>query len=392
MTIAGRIADSLQAASWIRKMFEAGAALKATHGADKVFDFTLGNPNVPPPDSFKQALAEVAQDREIDHAYMPNAGYPETRQAVAAQVAAEQGCPVSGEDIIMTCGAAGGLNVVLKAILNPGETVVVSAPFFVEYRFYIENHGGQMVTVPSLEGFDLDLDALSAAIDENTRAVLINSPNNPTGVVYAHDTIVRLTELLAEKSRAHDRYIYLITDEPYRDIVYDDIAVPGIFDKYPDSIVVTSYSKTLSLPGERIGFIAVNPAANCRQDLLAAMVFTNRVLGFVNAPALMQRVLARMPAERVNIGEYAKKRAALCGILSDCGYDFVKPAGAFYLFPKSPLPDDVAFVRQLQQELILAVPGSGFGGPGYFRLAFCVDDQTIENAADGFKRAIDAVK
>lgn len=392
MTIAGRIADSLQAASWIRKMFEEGASLKAEHGADKVFDFTLGNPNVPPPDSFKKKLAEVALDPDIDHAYMPNNGYPETRQAVAAQVSAEQGCPVSGEDIIMTCGAAGGLNAVLKAILNPGETVVVPTPFFVEYRFYIENHGGRMKTVPSGQAFDLDLEAMSSAMDENTRAVLINSPNNPTGVVYSQETMVRLAELLTEKSRVHGRQIYLLTDEPYRDIVFDGVTVPPIFDKYPDSIVVTSYSKTLSLPGERIGFIAVNPEAACRQDLLAAMVFTNRVLGFVNAPALMQRVLSRMPAERVNINEYAKKREALCGILSECGYDFVKPAGAFYLFPKSPLPDDVAFVRQLQQELILAVPGSGFGGPGYFRLAFCVDDRTIDNAADGFKRAIDAVK
>ena len=392
MTIARRIADSLEAASWIRKMFEEGTALKAEHGADKVFDFTLGNPNVRPPDSFKQTLAEVARDPGIDHAYMPNAGYMETRQAVAAQVAAEQNSPVTGEDIIMTCGAAGGLNVILKAVLNPGETVVVPTPFFVEYRFYIENHGGRMVTVPTGAGFDLDLAALSGAIDENTRAVLINSPNNPTGAVYSAETLTRLAALLAEKAGHLGRNIYLITDEPYRDIVYDGITVPPIFDKYADSIVVTSYSKTLSLPGERIGFVAVNPAAACKKDLLPAMVFTNRVLGFVNAPALMQRVLARMPAERVNVNEYAGKREKLCRILSDCGYDFIKPAGAFYLFPKSPLADDVAFVPQLQKELILAVPGSGFGGPGYFRLAFCVDDRTIDNAAEGFKRAIDAVK
>jgi aspartate aminotransferase len=248
-----------------------------------------------------------------------------------------------------------------------------------------------MVTAPSLPGFDLDLDALSRAIDENTRAVLINSPNNPTGVVYSAETIGRLARLLSEKSGAYGRNIYLIADEPYRDIVYDDVIVPSIFDKYPDSIVVTSYSKTLSLPGERIGFAAVNPALTHKKDLLAAMVFTNRVLGFVNAPAFMQRVVARMPGEHVNINEYARKRERLCGILADCGYDFIKPAGAFYLFPRSPLADDVAFVRRLQQELVLAVPGSGFGGPGYFRLAFCVDDRTIENSAAGFKKAFDAV-
>jgi aspartate aminotransferase len=372
-------------------MFEEGTALKARHGADRVCDFTLGNPNVPPPDSFKKALAEVALDPAIDHAYMSNAGYAETRQAVARQVAREQNCPVSGDEIVMTCGAAGGLNVILKAILNPGETVVTPAPYFVEYRFYVENHGGRMVTAPSLAGFDLDLAALSRAIDENTRAVLINSPNNPTGVVYSADTISRLGGLLTEKSRAYGRNIYLIADEPYRNIVYDNVLVPSIFDKYADSIVVTSYSKTLSLPGERIGFVAVNPGMTHKKDLLAAMVFTNRVLGFVNAPALMQRVIARMPGEHVNINEYARKRERLCGILADCGYDFIKPAGAFYLFPRAPLADDVAFVRRLQQELVLAVPGSGFGGPGYFRLAFCVDDRTIENSAAGFKKAFDAV-
>lgn len=391
MTIARHIADSLKASSWIRKMFEEGAALKARHGADRVCDFTLGNPNVPPPDSFKKSLAKVAADPAINHAYMSNAGYPETRQAVAGQVAREQNCKVSGDEIVMTCGAAGGLNVILKAILNPGETVVTPAPYFVEYRFYVENHGGRMVTAPSLPGFDLDLEALSRAIDENTRAVLINSPNNPTGVVYSAETIGRLGRLLSEKAGAYGRNIYLIADEPYRDIVYDEVVVPSIFDKYPDSIVVTSYSKTLSLPGERIGFVAVNPGLTYKKELLAAMVFTNRVLGFVNAPAFMQRVVARMPGEHVNINEYARKRERLCGILADCGYDFIKPAGAFYLFPRSPLADDVAFVRRLQQELVLAVPGSGFGGPGYFRLAFCVDDRTIENSATGFKKAFDAV-
>ncbi len=392
MTIAAHIAECLEAASWIRKMFEEGASLKARHGADKVFDFTLGNPNVPPPERFKKTLTEVVGDPAVDHAYMPNAGYPETRQAVAGQVAAQQNRPVSGEDVIMTCGAAGALNVTLKAILNPGETVVVPTPFFVEYRFYIENHNGRMVTVPSDKNFDLDPAALDRAIDENTRAVLINSPNNPTGAVYSADTVGRLADLLTAKSREYGRTIYLITDEPYRDIVYDGATVPSLFDKYADTIVVTSYSKTLSLPGERIGYAAVNPDMADKNKLLAAMVFTNRVLGFVNAPALMQRVVARMPGEHVDIDEYARKREALCGILADCGYAFVKPAGAFYLFPKSPLADDVAFVRRLQEELILAVPGSGFGGPGYFRLSYCVDDRTIANAADGFKRAIDAVK
>ena len=392
MTIAKHIAEALQASSWIRKMFEEGTVLKARHGAERVCDFTLGNPNLPPPESFKKALAEVARDPAIDHGYMSNAGYPETRQAVAGQVSREQNRPVSGDDIVMTCGAAGGLNVILKAILNPGETVLTPAPYFVEYRFYVENHGGRLVTVPTTAGFGLDLEALARAIDEKTRAVLINSPNNPTGALYPATALSGLGQLLAEKSRAYGRNIYLIADEPYRDIVYDHVIVPPIFDKYADSIVVTSYSKTLSLPGERLGFVAVNPDLAHKKDLLAAMVFTNRVLGFVNAPALMQRVVARMPGERVDVGQYARKKEMLCDILTECGYQFTPPAGAFYLFPKSPLADDVDFVRRLQQELILAVPGSGFGGPGYFRLAFCVDDRTIENAAPGFKKAIQAVQ
>jgi len=391
MTIAAHIKDSLQAASWIRKMFEAGAALKAQHGADRVFDFSLGNPNLPPPESFHMALTEVAADPGLDHAYMPNSGYAETRRAVAGQVSAEQQTAVSAEEIIMTCGAAGGLNVVLKALLNPGETVVVPAPFFVEYRFYAENHGGRLVTAPCRADFDLDLAALESAITDQTRVVIINSPNNPTGAVYPAATLEALGRLLAEKSRELDRTIYLVADEPYRKIVYDDVTVPPVFTAYADSLVVTSYSKDLSLPGERIGFIAVNPAAAAKEELLAAMTFANRVLGFVNAPALMQRVVARIQGSQVDLAAYTRKRQLLCDILADCGYDFVRPAGAFYLFPRSPLADDVAFVQKLQESLILAVPGSGFGGPGYFRLSYCVADATITNAAEGFKTALASV-
>lgn len=371
-------------------MFEEGARLKAAHGADNVFDFSLGNPNVAPPESFKKALVDIASSPATQHGYMPNAGYPETRRAVAAQASTEQQADLSENDILMTCGAAGGLNVILKALLDPGDTVVSPAPFFVEYRFYAENHGGVFKTAPTGPDFDLDLNALSLAIDKKTKAVIINSPNNPTGMVYSGQTLGRLGALLSEKSRQHGRTIYLISDEPYRDIVYDGVTVPPLFPAYADSLVVTSYSKTLSLPGERIGFVAVNPAAACRQELMDAMAFANRVLGFVNAPALMQRVVARIQGRHVEIGEYARKRDLLCRILADCGYDFIKPMGAFYLFPKSPTSDDVAFVKILQEQRILGVPGVGFGRPGHFRLAFCVEDKTIQNAAHGFAAAMAA--
>lgn len=390
MSISAHVKTCLSSSSWIRKMFEEGARLKAAHGAPNVFDFSLGNPNVLPPESFKNALAAVVASPETQHGYMPNAGYPETRRAVAAQASKEQQTTLSENDILMTCGAAGGLNVILKALLDPGDTVISPAPFFVEYRFYAENHGGLFKTATTGPDFDLDINALAQTIDEKTKAVIINSPNNPTGVVYSRESLHRLGALLSEKSRQHGRTIYLISDEPYRDIVYDGITVPPLFPAYADSLVVTSYSKTLSLPGERIGFIAVNPAAACRQELVDAMAFANRVLGFVNAPALMQRVVARIQGLHVEIGEYARKRELLCRILTDCGYDFIKPMGAFYLFPKSPLADDVEFVKILQNQRILAVPGVGFGRPGHFRLAFCVADDTILNSAQGFADAMAA--
>ena len=393
MTIAAHIKTIQSGSSWIRKMFEEGAHLKALYGSHNVYDFSLGNPNLKPPEKFSAALKNaVLASEEQYHGYMPNVGYPDVRRAVAGYLAIEQQAEVTENDVIMTCGAAGALNVILKAILDPGDEVITPSPYFVEYTYYTDNHGGALKTVSTTSDFDLDIDAISAAMTEKTKAVLINSPNNPTGRVYARARMDQLGALLKEKGKELERTIYLISDEPYRKIIYDDVSVPSIFNSYQESIIASSYSKDISIPGERIGFLAVNPDASFRHELLGGMALANRILGFVNAPALMQRVVASLQGSSVDISEYARKRDLLCDGLKACGYDFIKPGGAFYLFPKTPVPDDVAFVQTLQEELILVVPGSGFGGPGHFRIAFCVDDETIVNAMPGFKRALKKYK
>jgi aspartate aminotransferase len=288
----------------------------------------------------------------------------------------------------MTCGAAGALNVILKALLDPGDEVLVPAPYFVEYGFYADNHGGVLRSVATRPDFTLDLPAMAAALNARTKVVLINSPNNPTGQIYNAESLSALAELLAARSRELGRVIYLVADEPYRKIVYDGRKVPSILPLYPDSLLATSYSKDISIPGERLGFIAVNPRARHRAELLAALALANRILGFVNAPALMQRVVSCLQGLSVDVGLYARKRDLLCDGLRDCGYAITRPPGAFYLFPRTPVPDDVAFVRALQEEMILTVPGSGFGGPGHFRIAYCVADETIIGALPGFARVM----
>lgn len=389
MTIAKKIEAIIGKSSWIRKMFEEGARLKAEHGARNVFDFSLGNPNLPPPEKFSEVLRDTVDSCGLgDHCYMPNTGYPAVCKSVADFITQEQQVAVSEKDVIMTVGASGALNVSLKAILDPGDEVITPAPCFVEYKFYADNHGGVLKTVPTNPDFTLNLDAISDAINEKTKAILLNSPNNPTGQIYSEESLKALGSLLAEKGQKFNRTLYLVSDEPYRKIVFDGVKVPSIFASYNESIVGTSYSKDISIPGERIGFVAVNPRATYREALLNGLALTNRILGYVNAPALMQRVVACLQGMSVEISEYKRKRDILCDGLADCGYEFIKPAGTFYLFPRSPIEDDVEFVRALQEELILVVPGSGFNGPGHFRIAFCVDDETIINSLPGFKKVM----
>ncbi len=389
MSISRKIKASISQSSMIRKMFEEGIALKKKYGADKVYDFSLGNPNVEQPDEFKRELINLAAENiTMKHGYTPNAGYPETRRAIAEKINKTAGLKMTEDHVIMSCGAGGALNVILKAIIDPDDEVIVLKPFFVEYPFYIENFGGVVKYAPTRADFSLDIDAIEKAINDKTKAIIINSPNNPTGKVYSEKEITALSVMLQEKGRGLGKEIYLISDEPYAEIVFDGVTVPSVLKSYPNSIVAYSYSKTLSLPGERIGYIAVSPAISEPGDLIGALILCTRILGFVHAPALMQRIVARLQDVAVDVKVYENKRDLLCSGLVKAGYKFEKPQGAFYLFVQSPIPDDVAFVKMLLQKNILVVPGSGFGSPGYFRIAFCVDDATISNSLDGFAAAI----
>jgi aspartate aminotransferase len=384
-----KIQNYMERASWIRKMFEQGLELKSKFGAEKVFDFSLGNPNLEPPEEVRKTILEVMSDeRPGKHAYMPNAGLRETRQAIAKSLSGEHEMDMTGEQVIMTCGAGGALNVALKTLLDPGDEVLVLSPYFVEYLFYIDNHNGNGQIVPTNEDFTLNIKAIEAAVSPRTKAMIINSPNNPSGRIYDKASLRKLAEVFENIKKKNHQTIYLLSDEPYSKLVYDGARVPSIFQAYPYSLVITSYSKDLSLPGERIGYAAVNPRMEDSKQMVDGLTFCNRILGFVNAPALMQRILPKLQGARVDVAQYQKKRDDLCRGLASAGYTFIKPEGAFYLFPKSPIPDDVLFVNTLLQENILAVPGMGFGSPGYFRLAYCVDDRVIAGSIEGFRRAI----
>lgn len=387
MTISKKIEGYLSGASWIRKMFEEGERMRAIHGPDKVFDFTLGNPNVEPPEAFRDLLRKFALEPIPGmHRYMSNAGYPETRQAVADVLAEDTGLPFNANHIVMTCGAGGALNVVLKTLLNAGDEVIVLAPFFVEYKFYIDNHGGVCKVVNTAPDFQPDFNALADAITAQTKAIIINSPNNPTGVVYDAATLNKFGELLKAKQSQLGTSIYIISDEPYAKIVYDGIKVPSIFNHVQNSIVVTSHSKDLALPGERIGYIAISPEIEQPELLMEGLIFCNRTLGFVNAPALIQRIVAHLQRETVDIAAYQEKRDLLYDNLTAMGFKMIKPQGAFYLFPQCPLPDDVEFIKAAQKYNILLVPGSGFGMSGYFRISYCIDKQIIINSLPAFEK------
>ncbi len=386
MAISKKVKNALNGASWVRRMFEEGEELKRLYGEENIFDFSLGNPNLEPPASLKKALKALA-DCPIPgmHRYMPNCGYSDTRGAIAEYLKEETGLPFDEKHVVMTVGAAGGLNIVLKAILDEGEEVIVPSPYFMEFKFYIENCGGEIRLVETHSDFSLNLKEIEKAIGTKTKAILINSPHNPTGVVYDQASLEKLGELLKKKTKELGKTLFLITDEAYRRIVFDHIQLPIAFHHYPHTIRVTSHSKDLSLPGERIGYVAVSPLCEDVGEMIAAIIFANRTLGFVNAPALMQRLVAPLQRNSVNVREYEEKRDLFYNSLTSFGYEVVKPQGAFYLFPKAPIEDEVAFVKELQSKRILTVPGRGFGKPGYFRIAYAVDRKVIEGSLPGFK-------
>ena len=392
MAVSKKIKGLMEQGSWIRKMFEEGIALKQRYGDDKVFDLSLGNPIMEPPPEFYNALRRLAEDPSPGmHRYMPNAGYVETRAAVAAQLSETTGLAFTADHVMMACGAGGALNVVLKALLDSGDEVVVFAPYFVEYFFYADNHGGVCNVVPWDEGFLPDMRAFEEAITPRTRVVLVNSPNNPTGVLYSEQVLGQIAGTIQRKERLLGTEIFLVSDEPYRRILFDGLVYPQIFRHHVRGIVVTSHSKDLALAGERIGFVATHPDYEDGGELMDGLVFCNRTLGFVNAPALMQHIVRELQSVTVEVVEYQNKRDFMYEHLTGMGYELVKPQGAFYMFPKAPIEDDAAFAAELQRHNVLVVPGRGFGAPGYFRLSYCVSDETLEGSLTGFRKAIEGV-
>ncbi len=385
--ISKEIDENLQHASWIRKMFEEGAKLVERFGADNVFDFSLGNPREEPPYIVTSTLKSLVTDPPRGmHRYMSNAGYMETRKAVASVISAETQKNFPPENVVMTNGAAGGLNVALKSILDPGDEVIIFSPFFVEYMFYIRNSQGvPVVCKTDPEDFQPDPGKLADALSDKTKAVIINSPNNPTGVVYSEKTLKSLADVLSRHEAKTGSPVYVISDEPYKKIVYENIRVPEILNIFKNSLVVNSYSKSLGLAGERIGYVAVNTEINESGKLLNALIFCQRTLGFVNAPALAQRLVQIAAGESVHVTGYKINRDLLYNALTESGFTCVKPQGAFYLFPRTP-GEEIEFIRTAQEHNLLFVPGKGFGCPGHFRISYCVDEEMIMRAIPVIKK------
>jgi aspartate aminotransferase len=384
MPVAKIIARQLENASWIRRMFEEGVRLKRERGADAICDFSLGNPDVEPPPAVLDALRRVvAGNRPGSHGYMPNPGYAEVREAVAGKLRRETGLDFTGEDVFMTVGSAGACNVILKSILDPGDEVIVLMPFFPEYQFYISNHGGRMVPVETDASFLPDVERIASAITPRTRALLLNTPNNPTGRVYPASVLRDLDEMLKRAGQP----ITVISDEPYKSFVYDGQRQPEVASLVANTAICNSWSKSLGLPGERIGYLALSPQLEGAAALRGACAFSNRILGFVNAPAIWQRVMLESLDETIDAAPYEHKRNVLCDALAAIGYEVRRPEGAFYIFLKTPIPDDVAFTRLLADEGVLAVPGAGFGRSGYIRLSLTIPLERIRKSIGGFERA-----
>jgi len=389
-----KITANLQRSSWIRAMFEQGIKLSQKYGAENVYDFSLGNPYAEPPKEVIDSLQKHILGSEKGlHRYMNNAGYPAVREKLAKSLSLESGVKLDINNIVMTVGAAGGLNVVLKSILNPNEEVMVFAPYFVEYNSYIDNHGGKSVVIPAnTDTFEPNIEEFKKQINKNTKAIILNTPNNPTGVVYKEETMIKMNNILEQKEKEFGTEIYVISDQPYSAIVYDGVKVPSLLKLFKNAIVVNSFSKSLGLAGERIGYIAISSRINDYELLFNALSYCNRTLGFVNAPGLFQKVIEDAMDAKVDIAAYKKRRDLLYNKLTEIGFEIVKPEGAFYLFPKALIEDDVEFVKKAVDFNILLVPGTGFGCPGYFRMSYCVELDMIERSLPKFEELMKAYK
>ncbi len=387
--ISKKMENMVANSSAIRAMFEEGNRLAKLYGPENVFDFSLGNPNVPAPEAVKKAIIDLVNEEDslVLHGYTnSNAGYEDVRQAIAESLNERFGTAFSAKNITMTVGAAGGLNVILKTLLNPGDEVIVFSPYFGEYRSYVNNYDGVLVEIsPNTVDFQPKLDEFEAKITEKTKAVIVNTPNNPTGVVYSEETIQKLAAILEKKQKEFGTDIYLISDEPYRELAYDGVEVPWLTNYYASTIVGYSYSKSLSLPGERIGYLVIPDEAADSENLISAANVATRILGFVNAPTLQQKVVARCLNEKTDLSFYNRNRETLYNGLLECGFECIKPEGAFYLFMKSPVEDEKAFCAAAKKYNILLVAGSSFGCPGYVRIAYCVAYDTIVNSLPKFK-------
>ena len=390
-TVTPQIASSMASSSWIRKMFEKGLELKKEFGEDAVCDFSLGNPDVPPPPRARDVLEQVAAQavKPLGLGYCPNAGIPSVRETMANYLSKQQEIAVSAKDVVMTVGAAGALVSFFRAVIEPGDEVITPAPYFVEYGAYCGHFGGVLKAVPSIPPtFRPDVEGIANAITPKTRAIIINSPNNPTGCIYAKEDLLAIAKLVDKVNVTRERPLFLLSDEPYRAFAYDGAKVPPMLPLSKFVCVFGSFSKTLSLAGERIGYFAANPEMPDQASLVSAVTLTNRTLGFVNAPVIGQRLVAELIDETVDLDIYNRRRKLMAKVLSDAGLEFEMPKGAFYFFAKSPIADDTVFVDALLKERILVVPGKGFGFAGYVRLSCCVDEKIISRSAEGFKRAM----
>lgn len=392
--ISKKMVSYVQNGSLIRAMFEEGKRLSSIYGPENVYDFSLGNPNLEAPIEVKEAILDILNNEanNIVHGYMSNSGYEDVRKSIADSLNRKHGTNFSEKNILMTVGAAGGLNVILKTLLNPGDEVIAFAPYFGEYRSYTANYDGELVVIsPNYENFQPNLREFEEKITSKTKAVIINSPNNPSGVIYSEETIIEMTDIMRLKQEKFGTEIYLISDEPYRELAYDGAFVPYLTKYYNNTIVDYSYSKSLSLPGERIGYLVIPSEVDDFENVIYGANVANRILGFVNAPSLFQRVIGRCVDVETNVDFYDKNRKLLYNGLSEQGYECIKPEGAFYLFVKSPIEDDVKFCNMAKQYNILIVPGSAFGAPGYVRIAYCVGYNTIEKALPSFGKLMASI-